>query len=136
MHSRFPRDFVDQTRFQAKAISTQYQGNVIVVMVAYALMSGIIALWAAQLPPMTAYALRKLDLVSDNHLSVSSIVSHENKGDRLSGFTFEDRWRGLGNLDPVRPSATVPDPCTRCGVETSFKIGLAAKLRREPQFKA
>ncbi len=128
MQSDYPRHFMRQPRVQATAISAQHQSNGIVVMVAYALMSGIIVMWIAHLSSVTGSILSRLNIVPDNHVAFSSTINHENKGDRLPGVTFDDRWSALGKLDTLRPTATIPTSCqpgARCGAKAFLHSKLA-----------
>lgn len=129
MHSDCQRHFMHRPRVQARAISAQHRSNGVVVTVAYALMSAIIALWMAYLSSVTGSILSGLNLVPDNHQTFSSIVNRENKGDRLAGATFDDRWSAVRKIDPPWPAVTIPDSCQpgeRCGGEAFLLTRLAA----------
>jgi hypothetical protein len=128
MQSDYQGHFMRRPRIQAAAISAQHQNNGIVVMVAYALMSGTIVLWMSHLTSVTGSLLSNLNIVSDDHVAFSPTVNRENKADRLPGIRFDDRWSALGKLDTPRPTATIPDPCqpgVRCGGEINLHTKLA-----------
>ena len=128
MRSDHQRHFMHRPRVQARAISAQRQSNGVLVTVAYALISAIIALWMAYLSSVTGSILGGLNLVPNNHAAFSSIVNRESKGDRLAGATFDDRWGALRKIDPPWPAVTIPDSCqpgARCGGEAFLPTKMA-----------
>jgi hypothetical protein len=105
MHSNYHPHVARRHRVQARAISLRR--NAIPVMIAYAVISAVIALWMAYLPFVTGSILSGLNIVPDHRAAFSSIVNRENKGDRLAGAAFDNRWSIPGNIETQRPTTII-----------------------------
>jgi hypothetical protein len=95
--------------------ATRHRSDPTLLAVTGCLVAAIIALWIAYLPSATGSVLTKLNVLPQ-HLSADSYtINHLNKGGRLAGVRFDDRWSAIEPTNPSRPATQrtghIPDGC-------------------------